>query len=68
MIQSRDELIMEMAKEYGLNCMGENDDEEDEDDEYIWLHSYWGGDVDLTRGGGIYSLDNRRINGTPEAP
>jgi hypothetical protein len=24
--QSRDELIMEIAKEYGLNCMGENDD------------------------------------------
>jgi hypothetical protein len=28
MIQSRDELILEMAKEYGLNRMGENDDEE----------------------------------------
>jgi hypothetical protein len=28
MIQSRDELILEMAKEYGLNCMGENDDDE----------------------------------------
>jgi hypothetical protein len=27
MIQSSDELIMEMAEEYGLNCMGENDDE-----------------------------------------
>jgi hypothetical protein len=27
MIQSRDELIMEMAEEYGLNCMGENDNE-----------------------------------------
>jgi hypothetical protein len=27
MIQSRDELIMEMAEEYGLNRMGENDDE-----------------------------------------
>jgi hypothetical protein len=25
MIQSRDELIMEMTEEYGLNCMGEND-------------------------------------------
>jgi hypothetical protein len=24
---------MEMAKEYGLNCKGENDDDEDEDDE-----------------------------------
>jgi hypothetical protein len=22
-----------MAEEYGLNCMGENDDEEDEDDD-----------------------------------
>jgi hypothetical protein len=27
MIQSRDELIMEMAEEYGLNRMRENDDE-----------------------------------------
>jgi hypothetical protein len=33
MIQSCDELIMEMAEEYGLNSMGENDDEEDEDDD-----------------------------------
>jgi hypothetical protein len=33
MIQSCDELILEMAKEYGLNCMGENDDDEDEDDD-----------------------------------
>jgi hypothetical protein len=33
MIQSRDELILEIAKEYGLNCMGENDDDEDDDDE-----------------------------------
>jgi hypothetical protein len=33
MIQSCDELIMEMAKEYGLNCMGENYDEEDHDNE-----------------------------------
>jgi hypothetical protein len=32
MIQSRDELILEMADEYGLNRMGENDD--DEDDNY----------------------------------
>jgi hypothetical protein len=31
MIQSHDELIMEMTKEYGLNRMGENDDDEDED-------------------------------------
>jgi hypothetical protein len=31
MIQSRDELIMEMAEQYGLNRMGENDDNEDED-------------------------------------
>jgi vacuolar-type H+-ATPase subunit I/STV1 len=33
MIQSCDELIMEMAEEYGLNHMGENDDDEDDDDE-----------------------------------
>jgi hypothetical protein len=32
MIQSRDELILEMAKEYGLYRIGENDGEEDEDD------------------------------------
>jgi hypothetical protein len=32
MIQSRDELILEMAEEYGLNHMGENDDDEDGDD------------------------------------
>jgi hypothetical protein len=28
MIQSHDELIMEMADEYGLNHMGENDDDD----------------------------------------
>jgi hypothetical protein len=33
MIQSRDELILEVAEEYGLNFMGENDDDKDEDDE-----------------------------------
>jgi hypothetical protein len=33
MIQYRDGLILEMAKEYGLNRMGENDDDEDEDDD-----------------------------------
>jgi hypothetical protein len=33
MIQSRDELIMEMAEEYGLNHMGENDDDDDKNDE-----------------------------------
>jgi chromosome segregation ATPase len=33
MIQSSDELIMEMAKEYGLNRMGENDKDENEDDD-----------------------------------
>jgi Fic family protein len=33
MIKSHDELLMEMAKEYGLNCMEENDEEEDEDDD-----------------------------------
>jgi hypothetical protein len=32
MIQSRDELILEMAEEYGLNHMGENDDDEDDND------------------------------------
>jgi hypothetical protein len=32
MIQSCDKMIMEMAEEYGLNRMGENDDNEDEDD------------------------------------
>jgi hypothetical protein len=31
MIQSLDELIMEMAEEYGLNCMGENDDDDDDE-------------------------------------
>jgi hypothetical protein len=31
MIQSRDELIMETAEEYGLKPMGENNDNEDED-------------------------------------
>jgi hypothetical protein len=29
MIQSRDELIIDMAKEYGLNHMEENNDDED---------------------------------------
>jgi hypothetical protein len=33
MIQPRDEMILEMAEEYGLNRMGENDDNEDEDDD-----------------------------------
>jgi hypothetical protein len=33
MIQSCDELILEMAKEYGLNRIGENDDDEDEDND-----------------------------------
>jgi hypothetical protein len=33
MIQSRGELILEMAKEYGLNHMGENNDDEDQDDD-----------------------------------
>jgi hypothetical protein len=33
MVKSRDELIMEIAKEYGLNRKGENDDDEDEDDD-----------------------------------
>jgi hypothetical protein len=30
MIQSRDELILEMDKEYGLNRMGENDEDEND--------------------------------------
>jgi vacuolar-type H+-ATPase subunit I/STV1 len=33
MIQSHDELILEMAEEHRLNRMGENDDDEDEDDD-----------------------------------
>jgi hypothetical protein len=33
MIQSRDELILEMSKEYGFNRMGENGDDEYEDDD-----------------------------------
>jgi hypothetical protein len=33
MIQSRNELILEMSKEYGFNCMGENGDDEYEDDD-----------------------------------
>jgi predicted nuclease with TOPRIM domain len=33
MIWSRDELILEMAEEYGLNHMGKNDDNEDEDND-----------------------------------
>jgi hypothetical protein len=33
MIQSHDELILNMAEEYGLNRMGENDNDEDENDD-----------------------------------
>jgi hypothetical protein len=33
MMQSRDELVLEMAEEYGLNRMGENDDDEDENND-----------------------------------
>jgi hypothetical protein len=33
MIQSRDELILEMAEDYGFNRMGENGDDEDEHDD-----------------------------------
>jgi hypothetical protein len=33
MIQSCDELILEMPEVYGLNCMGENDDDEGDDDD-----------------------------------
>jgi hypothetical protein len=32
-IQSRDELILEMAEEYGLNHMGDSNDDEDENDD-----------------------------------
>jgi hypothetical protein len=32
MVQSCGELIMEMAKKYGLNRMGENNDEEEDDE------------------------------------
>jgi hypothetical protein len=32
MVESNDELIMDIDKEYGLNRMGENDDDEDDDD------------------------------------
>jgi chromosome segregation ATPase len=32
MIQSHDELILEMVEEFGLNHLGENDDDEDEND------------------------------------
>jgi hypothetical protein len=37
MIQSRDELTLEMAKEYELNRMGENDDDEGEDGIFILI-------------------------------
>jgi hypothetical protein len=43
MIQSRDELIMEMAEEYGLNRMGENDEDEDDGDEgnaLVWMSGF----------------------------
>jgi hypothetical protein len=33
MIQSHDELILGMAEVYGLNRMGENDDDKDENDD-----------------------------------
>jgi hypothetical protein len=33
MIQSRDELILEMVEGYGLNRMGENNDDADENDD-----------------------------------
>jgi hypothetical protein len=51
MIQSCDELIMEMAEECGLNRMGENDDDEDEDNE---------GNDDLDD---LYDLDDDRNEG-----
>jgi hypothetical protein len=33
MVESHDELIMEIAKEIGLDCRGEDAEEEDEDDD-----------------------------------
>jgi hypothetical protein len=33
MVESHDELIMEMAEEYGINHIGEEDNNEDEDDD-----------------------------------
>jgi hypothetical protein len=36
MIQSYDELIMEMTEEYGLNRIRENDNDEDGDDDDEW--------------------------------
>jgi hypothetical protein len=33
MVESRDALIIEMAEDYGLICMGENGDDEDQDDD-----------------------------------
>jgi hypothetical protein len=33
MVQSHDEMIMEIADEIGLNRMGEDDDDDDDDDE-----------------------------------
>jgi chromosome segregation ATPase len=38
MIQSCDKLIREMAEEYGLNRMGENDDDENDHDEWNSSH------------------------------
>jgi hypothetical protein len=49
MVESHDKLIMEMAKDYGLNHMGENDDDEDDDD-------YDGGDATATLGLGATIL------------
>jgi hypothetical protein len=33
MVESRDELIMEIAKEIGLDCMGEEAEAKDDDDD-----------------------------------
>jgi hypothetical protein len=33
MIESRDELLMEIARETGLDCMGEDEDDEEEEDD-----------------------------------
>jgi chromosome segregation ATPase len=33
MVESRDELLMEIAREMGLDCMGEDEDEEEEEED-----------------------------------
>jgi hypothetical protein len=33
MVESRDELLMEITRETGLDCMGEDEDEEEEEED-----------------------------------